>query len=227
MKKKKGRFLIAAGLLLLGSAALLAGYNLYDSYRAGLAAQESVGYLEELIPTQAIQQISNAGEADSQEESVPVKEQEPVEVAKEVVIPDYMLNPEMEMPTGRYEDQDYIGILEIPAIQLKIPVISEWSYPRLRIAPCRYTGSAYLNNMVIAAHNYDLHFGSLHTLHEGDAVIFTDVDGNRFVYRVEAKETLMPNDVEEMTDSGWDLSLFTCTVGGSYRVTVRCMLVTG
>ena len=51
---------------------------------------------------------------------------------------------------------------------------------------------------------------------------FTDAVGNRFEYRVVLTETLMPNDVEEMKSGEFDLSLFTCTVGGSYRVTVRC-----
>jgi len=35
-------------------------------------------------------------------------------------------------------------------------------------------------------------------------------------------ETLMPTDIKEMTSGEFDLTLFTCTVGGQYRVTVRC-----
>lgn len=69
-------------------------------------------------------------------------------------ISDYILNPEMDMPTQEIDGQDYIGTLVIESLGLSLPIISEWSYPRLRIAPCRYAGSAYLDNMVIAAHNY-------------------------------------------------------------------------
>lgn len=145
----------------------------------------------------------------------------------EVEIPDYVLNPDMEMPVSHYDGQDYIGVLEIPAIDLKISVISKWSYPGLKIAPCRYVGSAYTNDMVISAHNYDSHFGKLNKLYEGAAVIFTDVDGNVFNYRVGMKETLGPYDVEDMVDSGWNLSLFTCTPGGANRVTIRCELRNG
>ena len=35
-------------------------------------------------------------------------------------------------------------------------------------------------------------------------------------------ETLKPRAIEEMDSGEWDLTLFTCTIGGSYRVTVRC-----
>ena len=51
-----------------------------------------------------------------------------------------------------------IGILEIPALDLNL-VISSWSYSSLRLAPCRYSGSAYKGDLVIAAHNYQSHFG--------------------------------------------------------------------
>jgi sortase A len=37
-------------------------------------------------------------------------------------------------------------------------------------------------------------------------------------------EILSPFAVEEMTSGDWDMTLFTCTVGGQSRVTVRCVL---
>lgn len=131
----------------------------------------------------------------------------------------------MEMPEIALEDLDgaaCIGVLEIPAIDLKLPVLSEWSYPLLKKAPCRYSGSAYLDNLVIAAHNYRTHFGKLKELEMGDEVIFTDAAGNRFEYKVAAVEALTPQSVEDMTSGEWALSLFTCTLDGKNRVTVRC-----
>ena len=66
------------------------------------------------------------------------------------------------------------------------------------------------------------HFGALKELNEGDGVFFTDMDGNRFSYRVKETEILPPGAVEEMTTGDWELTLFTCTFGGASRVTVRC-----
>lgn len=50
--------------------------------------------------------------------------------------PDYVKNPGMEMPMVQIDGRRYIGILSIPAVQMELPGVSEWSYPGLRIAPC-------------------------------------------------------------------------------------------
>ncbi|MDY3286911.1 MAG: sortase [Eubacteriales bacterium] len=140
----------------------------------------------------------------------------------ETEIPDYVLNPAMEMPETAVDGASYIGVLQIPALGLSLPVIGEWSDDGAKLAPCRYAGSAYTDDLVIAGHNYRTHFGSLGRLSVGDEVTFCDLDGNVFVYRAAAKETLAPEDTEEMTDSGWALTLFTCTTGGAYRLAIRC-----
>ena len=133
-----------------------------------------------------------------------------------------MLNPELPMPEREIDGQSYIGVLDIPALGLSLPIISTWSYPGLQIAPCRYSGSAYLENLVIAGHNYRSHFASLPQLQPGDAVTFTDMDGTVFRYKVDSLETLSPYAISDMTSGGWPLTLFTCTVGGQSRRAIRC-----
>lgn len=135
----------------------------------------------------------------------------------------YLIDPNIEMPTVEIEGRDCIGYIEIPALNISLPVLSEWSYPGLKVSPCRYKGSAYLDNMIIAAHNYRTHFGTIESLEPGTEVIFTDADGNRFEYEVSQLELLNGTDVEKMEEGDWDLTLFTCTVGGRQRVTVRCI----
>lgn len=146
----------------------------------------------------------------------------PDESGQEREIPDYILNPDMEMPTVEIDGNAYIGYLLLPTLDVELPVMSGWSYPGLRISPCRYTGSIYKGNAVIAAHNYDCHFGQLFHLKPGDPVQFTDVDGNVFRYEIVTHEVLEPTAVEEMTESDFELSLFTCTYGGATRYTIRC-----
>lgn len=140
-------------------------------------------------------------------------------------IPDYLLNPNMEMPTKVTGGNSYIGTLEIPKLSLKLPIMSKWDYDKLKIAPCRYCGSAYLDNMVLCAHNYSRHFGRLKNLPIGSLIIFTDVDGNVFKYETVQLETLKPSAVMDMRTGDWDLTLFTCTIGGATRVTTRCVRV--
>ena len=93
----------------------------------------------------------------------------------------------------------------------------------MTIAPCRYTGSAYLDNLILAAHNYSTHFGRLGELTKGDAVIFTDTVGNQFFYQVDEITRLEGTAVEEMEAGEWDLTLFTCTRDSRSRITVRCV----
>ena len=125
----------------------------------------------------------------------------PTETAAETeapAIPEYLLDAEREMP-----------------------VLSQWDYPALKVAPCRYSGSLYQDNLIICAHNYASHFGKLKNLHVGDTAIFTDMDENVVSFQLAAQETIQPEDLEAMEAGDWDLTLFTCTVGGQSRVTVR------
>lgn len=144
------------------------------------------------------------------------------------IIPDTvgrMLSSDTEMPVETIDGVDYIGLLRIPALELELPVIQEWSYANLKMAPCRYSGSIYSGDLIVAAHNYPSHFGNLKNLSEGDSVSFLDMNGNVFSYHVIKQEILEPTDLEKMESGDWGLTLFTCTVGGQSRITVRCKLV--
>lgn len=129
-----------------------------------------------------------------------------------------------EMPTVDVDGNPCIGVLSIPVLELELPVLTDWSYAKLKVAPCHYYGTCYEPNFVIAAHNYQSHFGRLSELQPKDLIVFTDVAGNVFCYEVVLLETLMPEATKEMINGGFDLSLYTCTPGGGSRVTVRCNL---
>lgn len=47
----------------------------------------------------------------------------------------YLVDPDIEMPTIDIGDRDCVGYVEIPALGLSLPVLSEWSYPNLKVAP--------------------------------------------------------------------------------------------
>ena len=203
---KRGKLCTALGLLLLLAALLLTAYNLWRDAMASI----SVDFvLEHLTPALSSRQAALP--------ALPSGED-----LEEAFIPDYVLNPEMAMPEENIDGRSYIGVLDIPALELSLPIISEWSYDALQIAPCRYSGSAYLDNLVIAGHNYRSHFASLPQLQPGDTVTFTDMDGNVFSYEVSSLETLSPYAISDMTSGDWDLTLFTCTVGGQSRLAIRC-----
>lgn len=207
-KLQSGRILVLTGLLLIAVALLLTVYNLWDE---GRAEEKADAALEGLLP-------------EIEEENRLFAEAAEAAAAEQIeVIPDYILNPEMDMPVKEIDGIRYIGTLDIPILGLSLPVIDAWSYPNLKIAPCRYSGSAYLDDFVIAAHNYGSHFRNIQSLCPGNTLSFTDVDGNVFSYEVQDIEVLAPTAIEKMVDSAYDLTLFTCTYGGRSRLAVRCV----
>lgn len=189
----KNKFWLCGGLLLIAAALCFTWYNFWDEKCAGDEAGKALEKIASLCPAPS----------DGKREQT--------------------FNPQMDMPVVEADGYLYIGTLEIPALGLKLPVMSSWSYPKMKIAPCRYTGSAYLDNLILAARNYSTHFGRLGELTKGDAVIFTDTVGNQFFYQVDEITRLEGTAVEEMEAGEWDLTLFTCTLDSRSRITVRCV----
>jgi sortase A len=139
-------------------------------------------------------------------------------------LPETVLAAELkgDMPAVDVEGRSFIGTVQIPCLGLLLPVQNEWSKANAKVAVCRYYGSVYDNDLIIAGHNYVEHFGRINELNSGDEVIVTDMAGRSFYYQVTNIETLGPEDIGPMVSGDWDLTLFTCTVGGANRVTVRC-----
>lgn len=205
--KKSSLVLIVLGTVCVAAALLLFLYNMWDDARAGIQVnEEKERLIAVVLPQSSAVRISPEKQAAEEEE-----------LTEEEVY--------LEMPVKEMDGVEYAAVLSIPSLSLELPVRNEWSYSGLQSSPCRYTGSAFMNDLVICAHNYSQHFGRLKDLEIGSDVLLVDMEGNLFQYRVALIETIMPTDVEKMTDSEYDLSLFTCTLGGQTRVTVRCLRV--
>ncbi len=195
-RKKSGNVLILIGIFLLIAALILTLYNWNEANKADKASSE--------VMTQLLDEIDDSDDGLDDKDSVP---------------------DDRDMPTLDVDGNLYIGYISIPSIGLELPVMQDWDYDKLRISPCRYSGSVYTDDLVIAGHNYRNHFSALRYQEPGTEVLFTDVEGNVFHYEIADLETLEPTQVEDMIDSSdnWDLTLFTCTIGGRTRFTVRCV----
>ena len=202
MKAKFGIFcMILGAVLVLGALGLV----VYNQNEAAQAQQISAAVLPELM------------------EKIRQEKSEAVTEPPTQQIPESLRTPEdVEMAEMVIDGERYIGCLSVPGLELELPVMSDWSYPQLRKAPCRYYGTALGGDLVLMAHNYARHFGYISQLKAGDPVYFTDADGNVHCYEVAAVDVLAPTAVEEMTAGDFDLTLFTCTYGGKSRVTVFC-----
>lgn len=207
MRNKFGNFCMVLGAaLVIGALALF----LLNQQEAEEAQQASDALLPQLVEEIQIANAAGAAETAAVYEGVPVE----------------FLEPEaFEMTEVEIDGHMYIGYLSIPSLELELPVMSDWNYDKLQIAPCRYSGSVLGQDLVLMAHNYPKHFGKIKNLSEGDAVTFVDMDGVTTHYEVVAQEVLQPDAVEEMVAGDFDLTLFTCTYGGQSRVTVYCDIV--
>ena len=206
MRKGFGVCCIILGMCCLIASVGLIAYNHWEEENAQSASEDLLQDIRENIPDKTYDEP--LPDEDERVESVEI----PTEIPR-------------EMLTAQVDGYDCIGVLSIPVLELELPVLTDWSYAKLKIAPCRYYGSCYEKNFVIAAHNYQSHFGRLSELQPKDLILFTDISGTVHCYEVVLLETLPANATEEMITSGFDLSLYTCTPGGASRVTVRCNLI--
>lgn len=191
----KGKILICIGILLILSSIGITIYNKYEDLNAGKQAQEALTLLKEETKKQ------------------------------DNIVNNLSLNESKEMKTININGDEFIGTITIPTLNLELPVMSEYSYDRLKKAPCRYYGNLFTNDLIICAHAYETFFANINKLTQKDLIIFTDVDGNHYIYEVLEIEILKPTDVDEMVNNDFDLTLYTCTYDNMNRVTVRCNLI--
>ncbi|MBQ7920166.1 MAG: sortase [Lachnospiraceae bacterium] len=209
LRRKAGKYLMGSGVMLFVVMLVVAGYQNYTEQASENAVEDMrIVYEEAMQRGDMIIRPS--------EQAVEGKEEAEVNVENkmEVVVD--------AMPYIQIEDEACIGVISIPAIDISLPVNKDCSVDSLKKMPCRYVGDVQQSFMVIAAHNYDKHFGNISLLAAGDEVKFTDVEGQEYCFEVKEVEILGAYDVEEMVTGDWDLTLFTCTYGGQNRVTVRC-----
>lgn len=184
------------GIVLILSGIGLISYNLITDYISGKNSKEVLKELEVLL-----------------EEKIPPTDSDIIDVNK-------------EMDTIDVNGNKYIGIISIPSVDIKLPVINEYSKQNIKIAPVLYKGSIYKNNAIIIAHNTQSHFRKIQNLNIGDKVTFIDVNGNEFNYEVIKKENISEKDTKIMEEGEWDLTLFTCTSSNiKFRTSIRLKLL--
>ena len=221
--------------IIVGVAAIIAAgaiwlYNDRNDRLAGETSQEKVEILLEIIMSNDTVnvEVGSAVTESTVDAPVPTVYRPGADMPNIADIPEedvVDIPQDVRSPYVVVQREPYMGILSIPRFGLNLPVNVAWSYPKLRSTPCRYAGSVERNDLVIAAHSYKSHFGNIHTLVEGDAVVFTDVDGFVFEYQVMTVETVKPTDARNVVTSLFDLTLFTCTYDSKARVVVRCNMV--
>ena len=211
MRRNRGTLFMIVGALLLLIAGVLFYRNVHEEEMAQVYANNALVQIQRIIPTMEEKSDALLAAASDPDETALVTAQ-----AQDAVIE----TPQMQ--TIQIEDETYIGVIKIPSLKLELPVMSDWSYPKLVKSPCRYAGSFLDDTLVIAGHSVRAHFRGLRQIQAGASVVFTDAVGNVILYEVVYVEILGSTEVDKLIHNDYDLTLFTCSPGGVRRVVVRC-----
>jgi sortase A len=235
MKKKypirRGTVLMIVGAMMILGALSLLLYNRHKEQVVGERSQEVLTELEQLISAlEERQEETSAGDDDysiSDEydhvEGQPFLSVEGGNGQQEETLPDGVYSADMNYMylDGHY----YIGVLDMPTLGITLPVQWGWSDSLMDTSPCRYNGTLEDGDLIIMAHNYSTHFGTIFDLAVGDAVSFTDVLGVCTDYEVCGVDIFGRSEISKMYEGDWDLTLFTCVPNTYNRIAVRCKRV--
>lgn len=197
--------LVACGIGLLCYPTLRDQYLAYQQEQLMLHWQESLLLIDqEQIDEEPVVEES----ANSEEDKVLAekKQQEEQEKAKK-----------QQEQRDAYIKKYMEGIIEIPSIKLKIPVLKGASVQNLKISAASLEGSAkagQIGNYVIAGHRmraYGKIFNRLDDLHEGDEILISD--GNEeYLYTITEKYFVKPEEtwVLNGNDVDREITLISC-----------------
>ena len=119
MRKGFGICCILLGICCLIASVGLIVYNHWEEEKAQSAS-------ESILQDVRISIQENTHEESTPEESV---QDDPTETSEDVP---------QEMHTTPVGSYDCIGVLTIPVLELELPVLSNWNYAKLKVAPCQY-----------------------------------------------------------------------------------------
>ena len=172
---------------------------------------------------------SNVNEEYNNEEELPesniiANEIAPIVGVENVVVDD---NTSDDDNTKTYKGFPMVGTIEIPAINLKYPVLEDASKSAIEVAVGIYDGPGLnkVGNTTIAGHNYrdGRFFANNKKLVEGDKIHITDTTGQKITYSIYKIYTTSPEDssyLDRDTAGKREISLTTCTDDSQSRLII-------
>lgn len=119
-----------------------------------------------------------------------------------------------DMSTVDVGGTQYVGTIEIPALDVKTAARTSWDGKGL--TPGIWSGDPQDGNLIIGGPNLRGVFNGIETVSDNQIVTFTDMDHRVYTYFVVSAETCDANDTQtlESGDENWDLTLFCPSVSG-------------
>lgn len=138
-------------------------------------------------------------------------------------IPEIYPNP--NMPVLEINGVDYIAMLEIPSLNIILPVADKWNRDQLFKAPARFYGSSYDHTLVIGGGDYSHQFSFCDKIDNGTVITVTDMTGTQFSYTVTRVDRSQNAESRWLINSDYDLTLFCRDIYAMEYVAVRCNFI--
>lgn len=128
----------------------------------------------------------------------------------------------------KIEGYEVEGIIEIPKINIKYPIINETNDAAMKVSITKFWGNKIneIGNYTMAGHNNKdgTMFGKTKYLEIGDTIKMTDLSLNTIEYEIFKIYTIDPDDVtcvENIEPGTREITLITCTNGHKNRLITK------
>lgn len=128
----------------------------------------------------------------------------------------------------KIEGYEVEGIIEIPKINIKYPIINETNDAAMKVSITKFWGNRIneIGNYTMAGHNNKdgTMFGKTKYLEIGDTIKMTDLSLNTVEYEIFKIYTIDPDDVtcvESIEPGTREITLITCTNGHKNRLITK------
>ena len=130
--------------------------------------------------------------------------------------------PNLNMPILEINDIDYVALIEIPSLNLSLPVADVWNSQKLYHSPARFYGSCYDHSLVIGGADNSYQFSFCDKIDNGTVIIVTDMTGTQFSYTVSRVDRSKSAESNWLICRDYDLTLFCRDALSMEYVAVRC-----
>ena len=135
-------------------------------------------------------------------------------------VPGTYSNP--NMPVLEINGVDYVALIEIPSLNLSLPVADAWNSQKLYDSPARFYGSCYDHSLVIGGLDNSYQFSFCDKIDNGTVIIVTDMTGTQFSYTVSRVDRSKSAESNWLISKDYDLILFCRDALSMEYVAVRC-----
>ena len=133
----------------------------------------------------------------------------------------------LNMPILEINDIDYVALIEIPSLNLSLPVADVWNSKKLYRSPARFYGSCYDHSLVIGGADNSYQFSFCDKIDNGTVIIVTDMTGTQFSYTVSRVDRSKSAESNWLISGDYDLTLFCRDTYSMEYIAVRCSFVYG